>query len=116
MRNEKEFVKVDPEDVKWEGSFYFDWVEDGEKKSAILEDKEAEKEYKRLFSDLSEEDFNELDIYVKQEIKYMNVETGSIGNYDDWYYTDEEGFQSNAVDEGDVVKVCKDCHNNWVED
>lgn len=36
---------------------------------------------------------------------YMNVITGSVGAYDDWYYTDEDGVEKNAVDTGEVVEV-----------
>ena len=35
---------------------------------------------------------------------YMNIETGSVDDYDGWYY-DDNGEQVNAVDSGEVVAV-----------
>ena len=36
---------------------------------------------------------------------YMNVETGSVDDYDGWWYVDEHGEEVNAVDRGEVVEV-----------
>ena len=36
---------------------------------------------------------------------YMNVETGSIGEYDDWWYIDNDGDLVNAVDLGEVEEL-----------
>ena len=49
------------------------------------------------------------------ERMYMNPKTGSVGTYDDWYYTDGEGKTLNAVDEGEVVEVKKEVNGDWVE-
>lgn len=46
---------------------------------------------------------------------YMNPNTGSVGDYDDWYYENEDGIEVNAVDLGEVVKVIKDKNGEWVE-
>jgi len=35
---------------------------------------------------------------------YMNIATGSVDDYDGWYY-DDNGVQVNAVDRGEVVAV-----------
>ena len=40
----------------------------------------------------------------KMEKQYMNVATGSVDDYDGWYY-DDNGVQVNAVDRGEVVAV-----------
>ena len=36
---------------------------------------------------------------------YMNVETGSVDDYDGWWYEDETGTEVNGVDLGEVVEV-----------
>lgn len=36
---------------------------------------------------------------------YMHIATGSIGQYNDWYYLDDTGKEVNAVDLGEVVEV-----------
>ena len=36
---------------------------------------------------------------------YMNLQTGSVGHYDDWDYETEYGLPVNAVDRGEVVRV-----------
>ena len=46
---------------------------------------------------------------------YMNIQTGSVGTYDDWYYENEDGKIINAVDLGEVIEVIKDDAGNWVE-
>ena len=46
---------------------------------------------------------------------YMNVETGSVDDYDGWYYTNENGETVNAVDRGEVVPVVEDGNGQWVE-
>lgn len=38
-------------------------------------------------------------------IYYMNIETGSIGEYNDWFYWDDSGAIVNAVDNNEVVQV-----------
>lgn len=37
--------------------------------------------------------------------EYMNIETGTVGTYDDWFYTNEDGETVNAVDLGEVVEI-----------
>jgi hypothetical protein len=49
------------------------------------------------------------------EKMYMNIKTGSVGTYDDWYYTSEGGEEVNAVLLGEVVEVIKDQDGNWTE-
>jgi len=46
---------------------------------------------------------------------YMNPETGSVGEYGDWWYESEEGSIVNAVDLGEVIEVKKDLNGDWVE-
>ena len=46
---------------------------------------------------------------------YMNPETGSVGDYDDWFYTNESGQLLNAVDLREVIEVIKDGSGNWIE-
>ena len=36
---------------------------------------------------------------------YMNVKTGSIDDYNGWFYENRNGEQINAVDQGEVVPV-----------
>jgi len=45
---------------------------------------------------------------------YMNPETGSVGEYDDWWYESEEGSIVNAVDLSEVIEVKKDLNGNFV--
>ena len=40
----------------------------------------------------------------KMEKQYMNIATGSVDDYDGWWY-DDNGEQVNAVDRGEVVAV-----------
>ena len=40
----------------------------------------------------------------KMEKQYMNTATGSVDDYNGWYY-DDNGVQVNAVDRGEVVAV-----------
>lgn len=47
---------------------------------------------------------------------YMNLDTGSVGTYDDWWYENEDGEKVNAADLGEVVEVVKDENGNWVEE
>lgn len=48
--------------------------------------------------------------------KYMNVETGSVDDYDGWWYEDENGASVNAVDNGKVVPVIWDGKEQcWAE-
>lgn len=49
---------------------------------------------------------------MKDEKMYMDVMTGHVGTYDDWFYTDEYGTPQNAVDKGEVVEVYK-VHGEW---
>lgn len=46
---------------------------------------------------------------------YMNIYTGSVGTYNDWWYEDADGKQVNAVDLGEVVEVTQDDDGNWIE-
>lgn len=46
--------------------------------------------------------------------QYMNTETGSIDDYDGWWYENEDGAEVNAVDRGEVVEVEYIC-GEWVE-
>ena len=46
---------------------------------------------------------------------YMNLATGSVDDYDGWWYHDEDGDFVNAVDLGEVVEVEKDEAGIWVE-
>jgi len=46
---------------------------------------------------------------------YMNVETGSVDDYDGWWYEDETGTEVNAVDRGEVVEVIRDAEGNWIQ-
>jgi len=45
---------------------------------------------------------------------YMNAKTGSIGEYEDWYYDDETGKTVNAVDLHEVVEVIRQ-NDEWKE-
>ena len=46
----------------------------------------------------------------------MNLKTGSVGYYDDWYYETEAGEVVNAVDIGEVVPVMwSSVWDDWVE-
>jgi hypothetical protein len=52
--------------------------------------------------------FFETNLYIDtlyKESKYMNPATGSVGGYDDWYYTNEDGEEVNAVDRGEVIEI-----------
>ena len=46
---------------------------------------------------------------------YMNVETGSVDDYDGWWYEDDDGTEVNAVDQGEVVKVVRNAYGYYVE-
>jgi len=56
--------------------------------------------------------------YKEEEMEqyYMNIYTGSVGTYDEWWSFDKDGRTVNAVDAGEVVRVdwnaMKDC---WEE-
>ena len=53
---------------------------------------------------------------MKKEKMYMNIMTGNVGNYDSWYYENENGETVNAVDLKEVVEVAFDKNSNyWVE-
>ena len=46
----------------------------------------------------------------------MNVNTGSVDNYDGWFYENEDGENVNAVDRDEVVPVVWDKETQyWVE-
>lgn len=46
---------------------------------------------------------------------YMNIATGSVDDYDGWWYIDEETQrEANAVDRGEVVMVALE-NGEWVE-
>ena len=42
---------------------------------------------------------------MKKEKLYMNIFTGEVDVYDQWYYEDEDGNTINAVDLGEVMEV-----------
>lgn len=42
---------------------------------------------------------------MTKEKMYMNVATGSVDNYNGWFFENEEGKTVNAVDLGEVVEV-----------
>ena len=46
--------------------------------------------------------------------QYMNIETGSVDDYDGWWYEDENGEDVNAVDLGEVVEV-ENIGGEWVQ-
>ena len=46
--------------------------------------------------------------------RWMNVETGSVDDYDGWGYQNEDGRDVNAVDLGEVIEVVQDA-GAWVE-
>ena len=46
---------------------------------------------------------------------FMNPATGSVDDYDGWWYETEGGEKVNAVDRGEVVRVVKDKDGNWIE-
>lgn len=60
-------------------------------------------------------------IEIEEETKmkkkmYMNLATGSVDDYDGWWYHDEDGDFVNAVDLGEVVEVeWNDKAGIWVE-
>ena len=45
---------------------------------------------------------------------YMNIETGSVGTYDNFWYENEMGEEVNGVDLGEVVEVEQDESGEWV--
>ena len=45
---------------------------------------------------------------------YMNCSTGSVDDYDGWWYETEDGEKVNAVDRGEVVEVIEQ-NGQWVE-
>jgi hypothetical protein len=52
----------------------------------------------------------------KPKKMYMNLATGSVDDYDGWWYHDEDGDFVNAVDLGEVVEVeWNDKAGIWVE-
>lgn len=46
---------------------------------------------------------------------YMNIQTGSTGTREDWFYENEHGKTVNAVDLGEVFEVVKDKNGDWVK-
>ena len=53
---------------------------------------------------------------MKDDQKYMNVETGSVDSRDGWWYENSSGEQLNAVDLGEVVLVFWDKQEEcWTE-
>jgi hypothetical protein len=38
---------------------------------------------------------------------FMNISTGTVDNYNGWWYEDENGKPVNAVDRGEVVQVSR---------
>lgn len=45
---------------------------------------------------------------------YMNIMTGSVKTYENWWYKDENGQKVNAVDKNEVVEVIWN-GENWEE-
>ena len=53
---------------------------------------------------------------MKEDQKYMNVETGSAESRDGWWYENSSGEQLNAVDLGEVLLVFWDKQEEcWTE-
>jgi hypothetical protein len=53
---------------------------------------------------------------MSKKTTFMNVKTGSVGYYNDWYYENETGEIFNAVDVGEVVPVhWSPVWDTWVE-
>ena len=53
---------------------------------------------------------------MKKEQKFMNVETGSVDDYQGWWYKSESGENINAVDQDEVVPVIWDeKQQSWQE-
>lgn len=47
---------------------------------------------------------------------YMNLKTGSVDDYEGWYYENEEGKMVNAVDLNEVIEVeWNEKIGTWVE-
>lgn len=47
----------------------------------------------------------ELEGEKQMEKMYMNLKTGSVDNYEGWWYQDENGNKVNAVDLDEVIEV-----------
>jgi len=52
---------------------------------------------------------------MKTEKIYMNIDTGSTGTRDEWWYEDENGEQANGVDQGKLTEVISDGNGWWNE-
>ena len=53
---------------------------------------------------------------MEKEQKFMNVETGSVDDYQGWWYKSESGENINAVDQEEVVPVIWDeKQQSWQE-
>ena len=46
---------------------------------------------------------------------YMNPETGSVDDYDGWWYEDENGHEVNGVDQGGLIEVVRNASGDWVD-
>ncbi len=47
---------------------------------------------------------------------FMNPHTGSVDDYDGWFYFDENGVQKNGVDRQEVIPVIwKKETETWIE-
>jgi len=44
---------------------------------------------------------------MKDETKYMNINTGSVDAFDGWWYENEDGEMVNGVNLGEVVEIEK---------
>jgi hypothetical protein len=51
---------------------------------------------------------------TQSEKMYMNIFTGEVDTRDGWWYEDEDGHTSNAVDFGEVLEV-ELVDGQWVE-
>lgn len=45
----------------------------------------------------------------------MNIYTGDVRTYDEWYYCGTDGIMKNAVDEGEAVAVIQNKNGDWIE-
>ena len=51
---------------------------------------------------------------MKPNKSFININTGSVGEYDDWWYYDENGNSVNAVDKGEVEEF--DPGYSWADE
>lgn len=51
---------------------------------------------------------------MKKEKIYMNLATGSVDDYEGWWYENDRGEKVNAVDLGEVIEVVK-CNGYYIQ-